>query len=49
MERDQIEDAWHSFQVDLSNRSKYAQLRIAAGPAHGQEKPEAIGQFISRS
>jgi pimeloyl-ACP methyl ester carboxylesterase len=45
---DQINDAWHSFQVDLSHRSKYAQLRIVAGAGHRmhQEKPEAIAQAI---
>jgi pimeloyl-ACP methyl ester carboxylesterase len=45
---DQINDAWHSFQVDLSRRSKYAQLRIVAGAGHRmhQEKPEAIAQAI---
>ena len=45
---DQINDAWHSFQVDLSHRSKYAQLRIVAGAGHRmhREKPEAIAQAI---
>ena len=45
---DQINEAWHSFQVDLSHRSKYAQLRIVAGAGHRmhQEKPEAIAQSI---
>ena len=45
---DQINDAWHSFQVDLSHRSKYAELRIVAGAGHRmqQEKPEAIAQAI---
>jgi pimeloyl-ACP methyl ester carboxylesterase len=45
---DQINDAWHSFQVDLSHRSKYAELRIVAGSGHRmhQEKPEAIAQAI---
>ena len=45
---DQINDAWHSFQVDLSQRSKYAQLRIVAGAGHRmhQERPEAIAQAI---
>ncbi|WP_263355359.1 alpha/beta fold hydrolase [Acidicapsa acidisoli] len=45
---DQINEAWHSFQVDLSHRSKYAQLRIIAGAGHRmhQEKPEAISQAI---
>ncbi len=45
---DQINEAWHSFQVDLSHRSKYAQLRIVAGAGHRmhQEKPAAIAQAI---
>ena len=45
---DQINDAWHSFQVDLSHRSKYAQLRIVDGAGHRmhQERPEAIAQAI---
>ena len=45
---DQINDAWHSFQVDLSHRSRYAELRIVAGSGHRmhQEKPEAIAQAI---
>jgi pimeloyl-ACP methyl ester carboxylesterase len=45
---DQINDAWHSFQVDLSHRSKYSELRIVAGAGHRmhQEKPEAIAQAI---
>ena len=45
---DQINDAWHSFQVDLSHRSKHAELRIVAGAGHRmqQEKPEAIAQAI---
>jgi pimeloyl-ACP methyl ester carboxylesterase len=45
---DQINDAWHSFQVDLSQRSKYAQLHIVAGAGHRmhQEKPEAIAKAI---
>jgi pimeloyl-ACP methyl ester carboxylesterase len=36
------------FQVDLSHRSKYAELRIVAGSGHRmhQEKPEAIAQAI---
>ena len=48
MRCDQINDAWHSFQVDLSHRSKYAELRIVAGAGHRmhQEKPEAIAQAI---
>jgi hypothetical protein len=44
---DQINDAWHSFQVDLSHRSKYAQLRQVAGSVHsrcfrGSETTETI-------
>lgn len=47
-ECDQINDEWHNLQVDLSHRSKYAQLRIVAGAGHRmhQEKPEAIAQAI---
>jgi pimeloyl-ACP methyl ester carboxylesterase len=45
---DQINDAWHSFQVDLSHRSKYSELRQVAGSGHAmhQQKPEAIAQAI---
>jgi hypothetical protein len=45
---DQINEAWHSFQVDLSHRSKYARLRQVAGSGHRmhQQKPEAIAQAI---
>jgi pimeloyl-ACP methyl ester carboxylesterase len=45
---DQINEAWHSFQVDLSHRSKYAELRQVAGSGHAmhQQKPEAIAQAI---
>jgi len=45
---DQINDAWHSFQVDLSRRSKYGQLRAVAGSGHAmhQQKPDAIAQAI---
>jgi pimeloyl-ACP methyl ester carboxylesterase len=45
---DQINAAWHSFQVDLSQRSRYAQLRIVDGAGHRMhlEKPEAIAQAI---
>jgi pimeloyl-ACP methyl ester carboxylesterase len=46
---DQINQAWHSFQVDLSHRSKYGQLRPVSGSGHlmQQQKPEAISQAIS--
>jgi pimeloyl-ACP methyl ester carboxylesterase len=45
---DQINAAWHSFQVDLSRRSKYGQLRAVVGSGHAmhQQKPEAITQAI---
>ena len=45
---DQINAAWHSFQVDLSSRSKYGQLRAVVGSGHAmhQQKPEAIAQAI---
>ena len=45
---DGINDAWHSFQVDLSHRSKYAQLRVVEGAGHGMvmQKPEAVAQAI---
>jgi pimeloyl-ACP methyl ester carboxylesterase len=43
-----INDAWHSFQVDLAHRSKYAQLRIVSGAGHAMvaQKPEAVAQAI---
>jgi pimeloyl-ACP methyl ester carboxylesterase len=43
-----INDAWHSFQVDLSHRSKYAQLRIVQGAGHRMvmQKPKAVAQAI---
>jgi pimeloyl-ACP methyl ester carboxylesterase len=45
---DGINDAWHSFQVDLSHRSKYAQLRIVQGAGHRMvmQKPEAVAQAV---
>jgi pimeloyl-ACP methyl ester carboxylesterase len=45
---DQINAAWHSFQVDMSRRSKYGQLRAVVGSGHAmhQQKPEAIAQAI---
>jgi pimeloyl-ACP methyl ester carboxylesterase len=45
---DQINAAWHDFQVDLSHRSKYGELRPVAGSGHAmqQQKPEAISQAI---
>jgi hypothetical protein len=46
---DQINRAWHSFQIDLSHRSRYGQLRPVADSGHlmQQQKPEAIAQAIS--
>ncbi len=46
---DQINRAWHDFQVDLSRRSRYGQLRAIAGSGHlmQQQKPEAISQAVS--
>jgi pimeloyl-ACP methyl ester carboxylesterase len=46
---DQINEAWHSFQVDLSHRSRYGQLRPVAGSGHPmqQQRPDAISQAIS--
>jgi pimeloyl-ACP methyl ester carboxylesterase len=43
-----INDAWHSFQVDLSHRSKYAQLRIVQGAGHRMvmQKPEVVAQAV---
>ncbi|HEX4319426.1 MAG TPA: alpha/beta fold hydrolase [Acidobacteriaceae bacterium] len=45
---DGINDAWHSFQVDLSHRSKYAQLRIVQGAGHRMvmQKPEAVAEAV---
>jgi pimeloyl-ACP methyl ester carboxylesterase len=46
---DQLNRAWHDFQVDLSSRSRYGQLRAIAGSGHlmQQQKPEAISQAVS--
>ena len=46
---DQINRAWHDFQVDLSRRSRYGQLPAIAGSGHlmQQQKPEAISQAVS--
>jgi pimeloyl-ACP methyl ester carboxylesterase len=43
-----INDAWHSFQVDLSHRSKYAQLRIVQGAGHFMvmQKPEVVAEAV---
>ena len=43
-----INDAWHSFQVDLSHRSKYAQLRVVEGAGHRMvmQKPEVVAQAV---
>jgi pimeloyl-ACP methyl ester carboxylesterase len=45
---DGINDAWHSFQVDLSHRSKYAQLRVVEGAGHRMvlQKPEVVAQAV---
>ncbi len=45
---DQINAAWHSFQVDLSQRSVYGQLRSVAGSGHAmhQQKPDVIAQAV---
>jgi pimeloyl-ACP methyl ester carboxylesterase len=45
---DGINDAWHSYQVDLSHRSKYAQLRVVQGAGHRMvmQKPEAVAQAV---
>jgi pimeloyl-ACP methyl ester carboxylesterase len=45
---DGINDAWHSFQVDLSHRSKYAQLRVVEGAGHRMvmQKPEPVAQAV---
>lgn len=45
---DQINQAWHDMQVDLSKRSKLGELRPIAGSGHAmqQQKPEAIAQAI---
>jgi pimeloyl-ACP methyl ester carboxylesterase len=45
---DGINDAWHSFQVDLSHRSEYAQLRVVEGAGHRMvmQKPEVVAQAI---
>jgi pimeloyl-ACP methyl ester carboxylesterase len=47
---DQINEAWHSFQVDLSHRSKYAELRQVAGSGHAmhQQKPKSNRSGHSR-
>jgi pimeloyl-ACP methyl ester carboxylesterase len=46
---DQINRAWHGFQVDLSRRSRYGQLRPVTGSGHlmQQQKPEAVSQAVS--
>jgi hypothetical protein len=45
---DGINDAWHSFQVDLSHRSRYAQLRIVQGAGHRMvmQKPEVVAEAV---
>jgi pimeloyl-ACP methyl ester carboxylesterase len=46
---DQINGAWHGFQVDLSQRSRYGQLRPITGAGHlmQEQKPEAVSQAVS--
>jgi hypothetical protein len=46
---DQINRAWHDFQVDLSRRSRYGELRRITGSGHlmQQQKPEAVSQAVS--
>jgi hypothetical protein len=46
---DQINRAWHGFQVDLSRRSKYGQLRPVTESGHLMQlqKPEAVSQAIN--
>lgn len=46
---EQINRAWHGFQVDLSRRSKYGELRPITGSGHlmQQQKPEAVSQAVS--
>jgi hypothetical protein len=43
-----INDGWHSFQVGLSDPSRYGQLRIVAGKGHRihQEKRIWIGRSL---
>ncbi|MGA8529840.1 MAG: alpha/beta fold hydrolase, partial [Acidobacteriaceae bacterium] len=45
---DQINEEWHSFQVDLSRRSRYGQLRAVSGSGHAmqQQRPDAIAQAV---
>jgi pimeloyl-ACP methyl ester carboxylesterase len=46
---DQINRAWHGFQVDLSRRSKYGQLRPVTESGHlmQQQRPDAVSQAIN--
>ena len=46
---DQINRAWRDFQVDLSRRSRYGQLRPITGSGHlmQQQKPEAVSKAVS--
>jgi pimeloyl-ACP methyl ester carboxylesterase len=46
---EQINRAWHGFQVDLSRRSKYGELRPITGAGHlmQQQKPQAVSQAVS--
>jgi len=45
---DEINQAWHGFQVDLSQRSCYGQLRPVPGSGHAmhQQRPDAIAQAV---
>jgi pimeloyl-ACP methyl ester carboxylesterase len=45
---DGINAAWHSFQVDITSRSKYGQLRVVdrSGHAMQQQRPDAIANAI---
>jgi pimeloyl-ACP methyl ester carboxylesterase len=46
---DQINRAWHGFQVDLSRRSKYGQLRSVTESGHlmEQQRPDAVSQAVN--
>ena len=45
---DQINAAWHSFQVDLARRSTMAELRTISGAGHAMvwQKPDAVAAAI---
>jgi pimeloyl-ACP methyl ester carboxylesterase len=46
---DAMNSEWHNFQVDLSQRSKYGQLRSVPGAGHlmHRQRPDAIADAIS--